>query len=131
MSEERTRILKMIAENKISVEEGEKLLEALAGGQQSPAAEPGRKEEAPSGKGRVLRVRVYEGDRDKPKVNINLPLKLVSALKGLIPEKKLAKLEEKGIDLSALDERMKDAGDGPIKLVDIEDDDDKVEIFIE
>ena len=70
MSEERARILQMISEGKVTAEEGAKLLSALRTSE-SPAPE-GKK------KGRWFRVRVTDMETDRVKVNVNLPMSLVS-----------------------------------------------------
>jgi len=99
MSEEQKKILTMVAEGKITVEEAEKLLAALS----SPESSTGKR---PSFK--YLRVQVEPGpDSEKQeRVNIRVPAKLIQAgLKwaALIPKdarhKVNSALSEKGIDI--------------------------------
>src|SRR5260221_4166927 len=68
-SEERIKILEMIREGKISAQEGARLLQALQGNKKAnePARDP-----------RWLRVRVTDLKTSQAKVNVNLPMSLVS-----------------------------------------------------
>jgi hypothetical protein len=77
MSEDRKKILEMLADKKISVEEAEKLLAALEGG--------ARQEEKPAGGGRrewkYLRVHVEPGpgSETNDRVDVRVPFKLIRA----------------------------------------------------
>ncbi len=117
MNEERKKVLELLAEGKISVDEAERLLEALKKKvtETSPqTALTKTMENLPQ----YLFVKVDSIDGDK--VNIRVPLKLVKAgikLKALLPEdaqdKINAKLNEKGIDLEDFKaENFKDILDG-------------------
>ena len=101
MSEERTRILSLLAEGRITVEEAERLLEAVGGAgsrttaESAPAAGP-----LP----RFLRV-VVSGD-EKAQVNIRIPVQLLRSginlsamLDGEAGAKVGAALQKKGIPL--------------------------------
>jgi hypothetical protein len=97
MSEERKRVLEMVAAKMISVEEAERLLAALADGPEGEEA---------GGSPKFLRVHVDSGGE---KVNVRVPLKLLRAgmkLGALIPgaagEQVNAELRKHGIDLSNL-----------------------------
>ncbi len=103
MSEERKKILEMLAEKKISVEEAEKLLSAL--GERATELEP-------SARGKrdwkYLRVVVEPGPGSelKDKVNIRVPAKLIRAglkfaafIPGHAQGSVSAALKEKGIDV--------------------------------
>ena len=76
--EERMRVLKMIADGKVSSDEGARLLAALdksgkrgrRGGRTDPPAEEGN--------GRWLRLRVSDTYSGKTRVNMQLPLGLVN-----------------------------------------------------
>lgn len=103
MNEERKKVLEMLAEGKISVDEAERLLEALKkkGTESSPQT---ALTESLNNLPKYLFVKVDAVDGDK--VNIRVPLKLVKAgikLQALLPQdaqdKINAKLNEKGIDL--------------------------------
>jgi len=71
LDEERIRILSMVKEGKITVEEATKLLEAL----ESSAVED--EELPPQGKAKWLRIRVSDVKTNKPKVSVNLPIGIV------------------------------------------------------
>jgi hypothetical protein len=75
MSEERRRILAMVAEGKITVFEAEKLLDAV--GDKSSSAATGASEPSRRGKLSFLRVEVKSADNDN--VNVRVPLNLVRA----------------------------------------------------
>ena len=120
MSDEKLRILKLLEEKKISSAEAMELLEALG---KTPAGE--------RGKGRLLRIRVYEGGSAEPKVNINVPLGWAKFMAPFIEGKIKAKLADRGydMDLGKLQEAIENQE--PMKIVDVQDGGDKVEIFIE
>lgn len=103
MNEERKKVLEMLAEGKISVDEAERLLEALKkkGTESSPQT---ALTESLNDLPKYLFVKVDAADGDK--VNIRVPLKLVKAgikLQALLPQdaqdKINAKLNEKGLNL--------------------------------
>jgi hypothetical protein len=135
--EERMKILGMVQEGKLSAAEAEKLLQALEGDEMGSVA----------GKGKVrwLRVRVYDKDSQTPKVKVNVPVALlkIGAKMGAkfnmgLPEKARAEMEEKGIDLSAMQDPEKLqilldglTSEGPFKLVDVEEENERVEVFLE
>lgn len=119
MNEEKLRILKLLEEKKISSAEAMELLEALGKG-------------APSERrGRLLRIRVYEEGSSEPKVNINVPLGWAKFMAPFIEGKLKAKLADKGynVDLGKIQEAIE--SQEPMKIVDVQDGGDKVEIFIE
>ena len=103
MSEERKKILTMLADGKITVDEAEELLAALAG-RSEPAADRG---EGDAGKGpKYLRV-VVQNTTGGENVNIRVPLALIRAgikLGSIIPAEAHAKihsaLKDKGIDIN-------------------------------
>ena len=138
MSEETQKILKMLEDGKISSQEAEKLLSALRNSEQQM--------EISNKKRHWLKIRVFEGDTEKPKVKVNLPIVLIKVFLKLgmkfsdkIPKSVQDKLGEKGIpldfdNLSA--EQIEEIFDelsanGPLHLVDVDDDEDKVEIVLE
>lgn len=123
-SEERMRILRMIQENKITAEEGAKLLAALRESRKEtrPPSPPGR-----FNKG-WLRVRVTDMATNRAKVNVNLPLGLMDA--GLKIGAQYAP-ELAGIDLSQFIEDIKGGAQGKIIDVIDEEDGEHVEIFVE
>lgn len=101
MSEERKKILEMLAAGKITADEAERLIAAL-----ETAEFRGRESESdhpPRGKPRYLRVVVDDADH---RVNIRVPMKLIRAgvkLSALIPQQAVDRArEESGIDLSQI-----------------------------
>jgi hypothetical protein len=117
------RILKMISQKQITAEEGAGLLEALRG---APAAKaPGRDE---PGKARWLHVRVTDRISGRTKVNVNLPIGLVDV--GLKLGARFAP-EMVGMDISAIQAALKNGVQGRIVAMDDEQDDERVEIFVE
>jgi hypothetical protein len=121
-SDERMRILKMIAEKQITAEEGVRLLEALRAGE---ASGPDRSEPA---KPRWLRVRVTDRATGKAKVNVNIPVGLVDV--GLKMGARFAP-DMTGMDLQAIQAAVKNGFQGRVVEVDNEEDNERVEIFIE
>jgi hypothetical protein len=121
--DERMRILKMISQKQITAEEGAGLLDALRGapvGKTSGRNEPG--------KARWLRVRVTDRLSGRTKVNVNLPIGLVDV--GLKMGARFAP-EMVGLDVSAIQAALKNGVQGRIVAVDDEQDDERVEIFME
>lgn len=128
MDEERLRVLQMLKEDKITAEEALNLLEAM----EVPLDVI--ETESPQRPARWLRVRVTDLASNKPKVVVNLPMKLVNwALK--TGNKFLAvdgvNLDEMEIDLNDLSEILAYGFRG--KLIDVIDEDEgqHIEIIIE
>ena len=119
MNEERMRILKMLEEEKISVEEATKLIEAVEAPQET--------EIAPQGKPKWLRVRVQDGEDEK--VSVNLPLSLARVALKFIPQQARGRIEEQGIDIDAILNEVTETKIG--KLVEVQDGDEHVEVWIE
>ncbi|KAA3648011.1 MAG: hypothetical protein DWQ07_03195 [Chloroflexi bacterium] len=117
-SEERMKILQMVQDNKISAEDGAKLLAALSGNQQKSST-------VRQGEGRYMRVRVTDSRSGKTKVSVNLPLGLVDA--GL----NIASNFVPDIGVEDVSEAIKSGMTGKIVDVHDEEDGEHVEIFIE
>lgn len=129
--DERRRILRMVADGKITAEEGAELLDALG---------PERREDTPgtpapplpptpaSPSGKSLVIRVSEGDDNK--VNLRIPLGLARAAGKFIPRRTQHDLGEHGIDLSSLVEGVA-AGVEKGPILQIEDGEDTVYIGVE
>jgi hypothetical protein len=124
MSEERMRILNMVKDKQITAEEAARLLEAL---KTSGAAESPQRAEV-TGKPRWLRVRVTDRVTGKVKVNVNVPVALVDV--GLKMGAHFAP-DVEGMDWQAIQSAIKDGVHGRILEVDDEEDDERVEIFVE
>jgi SHOCT-like domain len=122
MIEEKARILKMLEEGKIGAEDAAKLMDAIEKSE-------GASEQARPGK--TLKIKVYENDSSKPKVNLNIPIGWSKFLMPFVESKIQGKLKAKGvdIDMNKIKEEMENAHIG--KIIDIDDGGDKVEIYIE
>jgi hypothetical protein len=116
------RILKMLEEKQITAEEAAKLLEALrtAGTTAQSREEPG--------KARWLRIRVADRTTGKYKVNVNLPVGLIDV--GLKMGARFAP-DMAGMDIHAIHAAIKEGLQGKIIEIDDENDDERVEIFVE
>jgi antibiotic biosynthesis monooxygenase (ABM) superfamily enzyme len=120
--EERMQILKMIENGQISAEEGAQLLSALE--------EASDKEESQEKGGRAkwFRVRVTDKKTGRSKVNVNIPMGLVSV--GMRIGAKFAP-EVEDFDLNEVMDAIKSGTRG--KIIEVEDDEDgeRVEIYVE
>ena len=124
-SEERMKVLRMVESGKISAEEATQLLESLddvpttpKGGAGVPAAMAGR----------WFRVRVTDSDTGKVRVNVRLPVGVVSA--GLKMGMRFAPQVE-GLDLDSLSSMINSGDIGQILDVFDDKDGEHVEVFIE
>jgi len=120
--DERMKILKMVEDDKLSVEEASRLLNALSRG--SSDTRPATQE----GDSKWMRIRVTDLDGGRAAVNVNLPMRLVSVALRLgaqfIPE-------EEDINLEELAEALQAGLTG--KIVDVIDEEEgrQVEIYVE
>jgi hypothetical protein len=119
MKEEKMEILKMLEAKKISAEDAERLLAAL---EESEKSGQGKK-------AKTLKIRVYEKGGEKPKVNINIPITWAKVLRNFMPQKLEEKLGVKDIDFDKISEMI--ASGQQEKLVEVNDDGKKVEIYVE
>ena len=121
MSEERARILQMISEEKITPEEGAKLLNALRASAETPQSPR-------PGMARWFRVRVTDVATGRTKVNVNLPLSLIKA--GLRMGARFAP-EVEDMDWEDIIIAIQEGASG--KIIDVEDEDDgeRVQVFVE
>jgi len=122
MQEEKLGILKMLEAKKITAEEAAQLLEALEHGKKSEEVKSDKK-------GKILKIRVYEDDLTKPKVNINIPVSWTKLFGHFIPQNVEEKLETKGYDIGKIIDEINSGQTG--KIVEIEDKGNKVEIYVE
>jgi len=121
-AEERRKILTMVAEGKISAEEGAQLLNALRKKSREPLAPP------VSGSGaRYFRVRITDAS-GKTKINVSLPINLIDV--GLkmgarfVPDLQDTEMED---ILTAI----REGAQGRIALIQDEEDGEVVEVFVE
>jgi len=119
VSDEKDRVLKLLEEKKITAEEAARLLDAIshsAGGE---------------GPNRFLKVRVYDRNSERAKVNVTLPIGLVKWGMNFVPESAKAKIEEQQIDMKLITDALERGITG--KIVDVEDDEkgQHVEVWLE
>jgi len=120
-------VLKMLEEGKINPEEAEKLLSEIGAGD----AMQGR----PPVKSKMIRIRVFEGSLEKPKVRVSIPISLAKFAMNFVPNEQKAKINDLNIDLDEIIRQVEEGAEG--HLVDVEDVDDetgkptKVEIWVD
>lgn len=136
-SDEGKQVLKLLADGKIDVEQAFRLLRALgdiddrqrgAVPPKPPVAPLAPEPPLPPGaRGRILRIRVTENGQQK--VNVAIPLAIARVGKMKLASSGLVRghLSKFGIDLDELLRSIEYPG----KFVDIADDEDRVEIFVE
>lgn len=138
-SEERLRILKMVQEGKISAEEGMQLLESLASSVPTPATPvaseppssplPPSFPETPSIRTpRWFRVRVTDTNTGKVRVNVRLPINVVTA--GMKMGARFS-TEVEGLNMDELSSLINSGTIGQIVDVYDEEDGEHVEVFLE
>jgi hypothetical protein len=129
-NEERTRILKMIEDGKITAAEAAQLIEAIDTATQSPQASTATVNDNGSVKkvGRWFHVRVKDLESGKVRVNVRLPLSLIST--GIKIGAKFSPEVEK-LDTDQLMEFINAGEIGPIADIEDEEDGEHVEVFIE
>ena len=124
-SNERTEILRLVETGKLSAAEGIQLLNTL---DRAPRIAPPPQQPPIKTKGRWLRIRVTNLVTQAPKVNVNLPLGLVSA--GLRIGQRYAP-ELHGIDLDNLLDEIQQGANGKLVEVESQEDNERVEIFVD
>ena len=128
-NEERTRILKLIQDGKITADEGAQLLDAMdSSAQATPEQESSSANTAQAKKGHWFRVRIQDKNTGKTRVNVRLPLSLIST--GIKIGAKFSP-EMENIDSEQLLEFIQSGEIGTIAEIDDEGDSEHVEVFIE
>ncbi|MBC8391380.1 MAG: hypothetical protein H8E17_02280 [Deltaproteobacteria bacterium] len=101
---EKEKILNMVAEGKISVSDGEKLLKAIGAKKPEPEPEPatevihlgGPQKKGSSSKGKVIiDIRSAKGEN----IKVNVPLKMAGLASKMIPKERLAEVEKEGFNI--------------------------------
>jgi hypothetical protein len=126
--DERLKIMKMVQEGKISLEEGMELLDILEA--KGKAQRPVSSEQPVGGSntGKWARIRITDMDTGRPRVNVRLPMGFIKA--GMkFGARFTPDLED--IDFSDVVQAAREGGTGQIIDVYDEDDREHVEIFIE
>jgi hypothetical protein len=121
LSEERMQILNMIQNGQITAEEGTKLLSALKAGKKDGA-------DAEGARPRWFRVRVTDLRTGKNKVNMSIPMALVN-----VGVKMGARFvpDTEDVDFDEIRDALQSGQSGKILEVEDEDDQERVEIFVE
>ncbi len=99
---EQEKILNMVAEGKISVSDGEKLLKAIGAKKSEPAPEvelihigdPQKKKASSRGKV-IIDIRSSKGEN----IKVNVPLKMAGLASRMIPKERLAEVEKEGFNI--------------------------------
>lgn len=106
MSEERKKVLEMLAAGKITAEEAERLLDKLSGAPSSQSAEPqGSSASASPGPVRPKFLRIVVDAPGREQVNMRVPLSFVGTgtrLLAVMPRRVSERLAEFGIDADIL-----------------------------
>ena len=123
-NEERMKILQMLEEGKVTAEEAATLLRALEGGRRTG---PGASTQA-GGKRQFLRIQVTDMTSGTAKVNVTVPMGLVGA--GLRMAERFAP-EFEGFDMQELEELLASGAGGKLVEVTDEEDNERVEIYVE
>ena len=101
---EQEKILNMVAEGKISVSDGEKLLKAIGAKKSKPESEPttevinlgGPSKQKTSSRGKVIiDIRSSRGEN----IKVNVPLKMAGLASKMIPKERLAEVEKEGFNI--------------------------------
>jgi hypothetical protein len=129
-SEERIKVLRMIQEGKVTASEGLKLLEALEEGKKNPQGRSAVPEKAiVQGPGaRWFRVRVTDTNTGRVRVNIRLPITVVTT--GFKLGARFSP-EVEGLDMTMLMDSIRSGETGQIVDVYDEQDGEHVEVFLE
>jgi len=124
--EERLKVLQMLKDNKISVEEAAELLKTLE--KSEPVGTNGEPYTPNAQRGRWMRIAVTDVSSGKAKVNLKLPIGVVKA--GIKLGAKFSP-ELQDMDSAKLMEAIQEGGTG--KIIDVNDaeDNEHVEIFID
>jgi hypothetical protein len=131
MSEETRRVLDLLAQGKVTVDEADQLLRAVTASAADATATAA--DDSGGGKRRWLRIAVHqqakEGRKDKD-VNIRVPISIVRSgmrlgalIPGLAGDQVAAKMRERGLDVdftkldaAGIDAILKELGDSNIEI---------------
>ena len=131
MSEERKKILDMVAAGKLTPEEADRLLGAL---------------KDVNDHARFFRVRVFDKGKNSPKIRVDIPIgvlklasKIGAAFKGMVPHGSTVNIHGKEISLDEFTPEMIDkladeiSEGGRLTIVEVDDEekDEHVEVYIE
>ncbi len=119
MNEERMQILKMLESGKIKADEAARLLETMEASSGAPELGP---------KPRWIRIKVSEGGRST--VNVRVPTALLAVVNRFLPDD-VRDAQGNHIDLQAMVQAAREAGEGRLVEVVDEGKGERVEITLE
>ena len=125
-AEERMRVLKMIEEGKITAKEGARLLGALGKSDEQARRKRGTTESHAVGEGRWLRLRVSDTRSGKTRVNLTIPIGLVNM--GLAVGARFVP-DVAELDVEEIRNALRSGLNG--KILEVRDEDELVEIYVE
>jgi hypothetical protein len=131
MSDDTRRVLDLLAQGKVTVDEADQLLRAMAA--PAPDATPAGLDDTERPQPRWVRIAVHKAARDGHKdkdVNIRVPIAIVKSgmrlgalIPGLAGDQVAAKMRERGLDVDfskldavAIDAILKELGDTNIEI---------------
>lgn len=133
MKEEMKKILRMVEQNKITIEEAESLMDAISSDRDETYEDTDAQitKKAQSQEGKFLRVRVAEDGVEKVQVNVPLALVEVGLKMGMkIGPQFSPEMEKiKDIDFNELLDAIRQGASG--KLVEVRDGSDLVEVYVD
>jgi hypothetical protein len=127
--DEKKKILEMLKKGKITVEEAERLLNALG-----LDSEKSVKKVTPApGKGVKGKLRIEIDSNDGDKVRIAVPLRMAAMIKGMIPNQAKEQMSADGVDINTILEGLNEGLDfADEDIVNIQSSDgDTVRIYVE
>lgn len=123
MDQERKQVLEMVRDGKLTVDEAQKILDAMIEGDERT-----RSDASPKRSPRFLRIRVK--DEDGSRVNLNIPISLAKVMMRFVPGEVRGTLSDQNVDLDAILEAVREGAEGQLIHVK-EEDGDEVEISVE
>lgn len=121
-SDERRKVLDMLAAGQISVDEATALLGALGADSAAPT-ESAASDPPKRGTARLLRISVDANDDDdeRAKIRVNVPLGLAKFASRFMPIEARRELEAQGVDLAQIIEAIStETPEGPLVDVDVD-----------
>lgn len=125
-AEERMRVLKLIEQDKISADEGARLLRALEKSERQARRQRARDDIAQVGERGWLRLRVSNSRNGQTRVNLTIPWRLVNM--GLAVGARFVP-EVAELDVEEIRNALRSGLKG--KILEVHDEDELVEIFVE
>lgn len=133
---EKTKILEMLKEGKITIDEAERLINAVSSNRSNKSKEKNNVEiirPKSNGKNVKGKLKIIVESADGDNVRVSIPLKLAYAIDKILPKKVYSDMQEEGIDLKAILSNIGDITDELDEdIVNVDSaDGDKIRVFIE